>query len=90
MKRERRNPTHAEWAKPGESATVADYQADQLAEFFAEPPKWFRDQAATIPAELPPRLVNPLANTVVIELFGSPQRWREILPAVEKKLKEMT
>lgn len=31
-------------------------------------------------------LINPTANTVAIELFGAPHRWREVLPFVEQAL----
>jgi hypothetical protein len=75
-------------AKPGESLTVADYQADQLAEYLENPPAWFRKQAASCAEQgSPERLVNPLANSVAIEVFGSPQRWREVKQAIEPWLR---
>jgi len=75
--------------KPGESSTVRELQDDKLTEFLENLPEWFRTQASTIPADLPRRLVDPLAKAVSSHLFGSPWRWQEVLPAVEEKLKKM-
>jgi hypothetical protein len=38
---------------------------------------------------VPERLLHPLANAVSTEVFGSPWRWREVLPFVEKKLEDL-
>lgn len=77
-------------AKPGESATVADYKADKLAEFFEDPPAWFRKQAASCAEQgSPERLVKPLVCSASYELFGTADRHQEVRPAVEAWLEEL-
>jgi KaiC/GvpD/RAD55 family RecA-like ATPase len=83
--------------QPGEAATVDELttqreakraEGDVLEEFLADPPQWFRDQAADAFRQgSPERLVNALATAVVNELYGGPQRWREALPAVQEWLR---
>lgn len=75
----------SEDVEPGQSAELQDLKA--IREFLEKPPEWFLKQAEAIPAELPTRLVNPLANAVATQLFGGPHRWREVLPAVERCLR---
>jgi len=63
---------------------------ERLSEFFEEPPGWFLTQGRLCAQQgAPKRLLNPLANAVSMELFGIPSRWREVLPFVEKKLKDL-
>src|SRR5215217_3850929 len=60
---------------------------ERLSEFFEEPPGWFLAQGRLCAQQgAPERLLNPLANAVCMEVFGSPWRWREVLPFVEKML----
>jgi len=67
-------------------ADLAD-KAGPLEEFLADPPQWFRDQAAdALRHGAPDWKVNPLANAVANRLYGGPQRWREAVPAVKEWL----
>jgi hypothetical protein len=57
---------------------------------FADPPEWLQLQAAEcIRQGSPKQLLNPLATAVSSHLFGSPARWREVLPEVRKALGEV-
>ncbi len=60
---------------------------ERLAAFLMEPPGWFANQAThTVREGAPERLLNPLASTVSAHLFGSPARWRELKPEIERYL----
>jgi len=55
-----------------------------------DPPEWFRKQATMCIQEgMPERLLNPLASAVAYECLGDVRRWREVLPLVVSKLREM-
>ena len=67
-----------------------DASSALLRGWLENPPEWFLEQAAVCVEEgMPERLLNPLANAVSTQLFGTPWRWRDVLPAVEEKLKGM-
>ena len=62
----------------------------EVARLFADPPEWLGKQIAEYRAQgSPERLRNPLAAAVSSHLFGSPARWREVLPEVRKALGEV-
>lgn len=64
--------------------------SEKVAGLFANPPDWLWLQAAeSIRQGSPERLLNPLATAVSSHLFGSPWRWREVLPEVHKALREV-
>jgi len=64
--------------------------AARLWEYLDRPPEWFVKQAKKCLNEgTPERLVKPLASSVAEDCLGDPFKWREVLPAVEVKLKEM-
>ncbi len=68
----------------GTSEEAASEVARRAADLFAAPPDWLRSQVRECARQgSPERLVNPLANAVSTHLFGSPWRWRDVLPAVE-------
>ena len=63
---------------------------ERLGEYFQDPPRWFLTQGRLCAEQgAPERLLNPLANAVSTEVFGTPWRWREVLPFVEKKLEDL-
>ena len=63
---------------------------ERLSGFFEEPPGWFLTQGRLCAQQgAPERLLHPLANAVSTEVFGSPWRWREVLPFVEKRLEDL-
>ena len=71
----------------GSSHPPSDAQVRALLE---DPPEWFRKQATVCIQEgIPERLLNPLASAVAYECLGDVHRWREALPGVERKLREM-
>ena len=62
----------------------------QVHALLEDPPDWFRKQAAVCIREgVPERLLKPLASAVAFECFSDVHRWREALPVVESKLREM-
>ena len=62
----------------------------RLRAYLDSPPEWFVKQAKKcIDEGAPEHLVKPLASSVADDCLGDPFRWREVLPAVEDKLKEM-
>jgi hypothetical protein len=64
--------------------------AARLREYLDSLPKWFVKQAKKCINEgAPGRLVNPLASSVAADCLADPFKWREVLPAVKDKLKEM-
>jgi len=68
------------------------YEANeaQVRALLEDPPEWFRQQATVCIEEgMPERLLNPLASVVAYECLGNVHRWREVLPVVESKLREM-
>jgi hypothetical protein len=65
-------------------------RAARLRAYFDGPPEWFIKQAKKCITEgAPERLVKPLASSVAADCLGDPFKWREVLPAVEDKLKEI-
>jgi hypothetical protein len=58
-----------------------DLQTDSaLADFFQLPPDWYTRQAELCASQgAPQRLLKPLASTVAYEVFGSADRWREVV-----------
>lgn len=61
-----------------------------LEAFLENPPRWWVTQAKECLRQgSPERLVKPLANAVATEVYGSPFKWREVLPGIEAKLEEM-
>ena len=62
----------------------------QVRALLEDPPEWFRKQAAVCIREgMPERLLNRLASAVAYECLDDIHRWREALPVVEGKLREM-
>jgi len=72
-----------------DDGSVSAENGERLSEFFEKPPGWFLTQGRLCAQQgAPERLLNPLANAVSMEVFGSPWRWREVLPFVEKMLRD--
>jgi hypothetical protein len=64
--------------------------SEKVAGLFADPPEWLRLQIAeSVKQGSPERLLNPLAIATSVELFGTPNDWREVLPEVRKALDEV-
>jgi hypothetical protein len=62
----------------------------EVARLFADPPEWLGKQIAEYRRQgSPERVLNPLANAISSHLFGSPWRWREVLPEVRERLEEV-
>ena len=62
----------------------------QVRALLEDPPEWFRKQATVCITEgMPERLLNPLASAVAYKCLGDVHRWREVLPVVVSKLREM-
>jgi DNA primase len=69
---------------------ASDSHAAQLRAYLDSPPEWFTEQARKCINEgKPERLVKPLASSIAADCLGDPFKWREALPAVGDKLKEM-
>ena len=80
----------ASWGNAEDDGSVSAENGERLSEFFEKPPGWFLTQGRLCAQQgAPERLLNPLANAVSIEVFGSPWRWREVLPFVEKILEDL-
>ena len=62
--------------KPGRAARTAE-------ELLDDPPDWLAAQLRQCHDNS--RLVNPTANSVANALYGSPHRWREVLPLVTER-----
>ncbi len=61
----------------------------ELAAYLANPPRWWLDEAAHIVGEgCPVRKVKALACSTATEVYGSAHRAREVLPAVEDRLRK--
>jgi hypothetical protein len=83
--------------KPSVITAITDHgrpsgngRAAQLQAYLASPPEWFLKQAEKCINEgAPKHLVKPLASSIAADCLGDPFKWREVLPAVEDKLKEM-
>src|SRR5215217_3709691 len=64
--------------------------AARLRAYLDSPPEWFVKQAKKCLNEgTPERLLKPLASSVAADCLGDPFKWREVLPTIENKLKEM-
>ncbi len=89
------NPANQEFLNGSDGSDGCSHQPPDassalLRGWLENPPEWFLEQAAVCVEEgMPERLLNPLANAVSTQLFGTPWRWRDVLPAVEEKLKGM-
>ena len=82
-------PSRGGTVEPDAWNTGGETTSGELVEFLEHPPAWFREQAEEcVRKGSPDRLVNPLASVVSAELYGSPYRWREVLPAVRESLRE--
>jgi hypothetical protein len=69
---------------------IGDDHTTRLQAYLASPPEWFVKQAKTCTSEgVPERLVKSLASSVAADCLGDPFSWREVLPTVKDKLKEM-
>jgi hypothetical protein len=69
---------------------ASNSHAARLRSYLDSPPEWFTEQARKCINEgKPERLVKPLASSVAADCLGDPFKWRESLPAVEDKLREM-
>lgn len=78
---------------PGEAITASEEGPGEEPEWWERAREILREPWATKQAALcrrpgGDRLINPLANSVSGKLFGSPHRWREVLPMVEQVLGE--
>jgi len=56
--------------------------ARQLSDFLDNPPDWFRTQAVKHLEKPSERTLNPLCTAVAATLYGGPEQWREVKPAV--------
>jgi len=64
--------------------------AARLRAYLDSPPEWFVKQAKKCLNEgTPERLLKPLASSVAADCLGDPFKWREVLPTIGNKLKEM-
>lgn len=62
--------------------------AEKVAALFKDPPEWMKDRVAEFDKlGAPERPFNSLATAIAHEIFGSPHRWREVLPEVRKRVK---
>ena len=63
---------------------VAAEVSPELADFLADPPRWWLDEAAHIAGEgYPAGSVKALAHSTATEVYGTYQRWGEVLEAVK-------
>jgi putative DNA primase/helicase len=54
----------------------------QLSDFLDNPPDWFRAQSGKHLEKPSERTLNPLCAAAAAALYGGPERWREVKPAV--------
>ncbi len=80
-------PSRGGTVEPGACSPNGGTNPEEVAKFLKHPPAWFLEQAEVCAREgALERLIHPLASAVSVELYGSPFRWREIVPAVRVSL----
>ncbi|MDP9437962.1 MAG: phage/plasmid primase, P4 family, partial [Actinomycetota bacterium] len=73
------NYGNSEASEPNDDETISE-----LIAFLADPPQWWLDQAAVIVRDgYPSGSVKALSCSTASKLYGSSQRWSEILPSVQ-------
>jgi hypothetical protein len=72
----------------GSKDPVADgdgYNLPAVRALLADPPKWLPELFERC-RQAPGRYTNSTANSIATEIYGSPARWREVLPVLEEYL----
>jgi hypothetical protein len=69
----------------GLDSTGEDDNPSYVRALLADPPEWLATQLGRC-YEDPGRLLNPTANAIAAEVFGSPARWREVIPVLAEYL----
>ena len=60
----------------------------EIGPYAADVPQWVDNQLAKGRAASPEALLKTTANNIATQLYGSPHRWREVKPVLERYLDE--
>ena len=81
-----RNKSGTRSASSASSAGEPSQNPDEVAELFANPPKWLQKQATRYRADPSERMLKPLCSSVADTLYNDPRRGIEIRSHVEREL----
>jgi hypothetical protein len=78
-------PWERDSANTGAESNGSSRPADPVRAVLDDPPSWLLAQIGEYRTD-PDRHKNPISTAIAVEVFGTAQRWREVLPIVETEL----